>query len=69
MSSREEFEKWFEGYAPTAPDSLDDCAWAAWRAATERAAKVCDKQHDRAITSAGASRALACAACIREGNE
>jgi hypothetical protein len=28
------FEEWFNGYAPTAPEALDDCAKAAWDAAT-----------------------------------
>ena len=26
------FDKWFAGYAPTAPECLDDCAKAAWEA-------------------------------------
>lgn len=35
------FEKWFESYAPTAPESLDDCALAAFRAgAASRDAEV-----------------------------
>lgn len=46
MNQREAFEKWFNSYAPTAPELLDDCAWAAWQAATamerEDCAKVCD---------------------------
>lgn len=44
-------------------------SWEMWKAATERAAKVCDAQHDRALTSSGASRADCCAVRIREGNE
>lgn len=31
------FEKWFEQYAPTAPESLDDCAKAAWEAGAKSA--------------------------------
>lgn len=27
------FYEWFEGYAPTAPEILDECAKAAWDAA------------------------------------
>ena len=35
------FEKWFESYAPTAPESLDDCALAAFRAgAASRDAEI-----------------------------
>jgi len=29
------FEKWFESYAPTAPESLDDCALAAYQAGAD----------------------------------
>lgn len=29
------FEKWFEQYAPTAPECLDECARAAWYAGAE----------------------------------
>ncbi len=77
MSSGEAFEQWAkkEGYRvfSDARGSYDmsstNCAWEAWQAATERAAKVCDAQHDRALTSSGASRADCCAVRIREGNE
>lgn len=35
------FEKWFESYAPTAPESLDDCALAAFQAgAASRDAEI-----------------------------
>lgn len=43
--------------------------WELWKAATERAATICDSQHDRALTSSGAHRADCCAVRIREGNE
>ena len=37
----------------------------AQREAYEKAAAVCDQQHDRARTSAGAARANSCATAIR----
>lgn len=60
------FEKWFEQYAPTAPECLDECAKAAWKAGfesgatyfheavkieREECAKVCEKQYVDAIGS------------------
>lgn len=74
MNSREAFEKWAV-YA-TGRDASGKyfdrdvaIAWEAWQAATERAATICDSQHDRALTSSGAHRADCCAVRIREGNE
>lgn len=46
-----------------------DISWLAWQAATDRAATICDSQHDRALTSSGAHRADCCAVRIREGND
>ncbi len=42
MSSREEFEKWFLGEQGKPYDGMYSFAKAAWQAATERSAKVCD---------------------------
>lgn len=78
MSSREAFEKYVEEGEYLALDrypSGEYCdietqrAWESWQAATERAAKVCDAQHDRALTNSGASRADCCAVRIRKGND
>lgn len=52
-----EFEKWFEGYAPTAPETLDECASDAWNAALQRAAYICD------------TRAMKCEAKTREAED
>lgn len=35
------FDKWFDEYAPTAPEILDDCAKAAWDAATLAEREAC----------------------------
>ena len=43
MSSREEFEKWFAGKQGLPYGGMHGFAQAAWQAATERAAKVCDE--------------------------
>lgn len=77
MNNREAFEEWAESEGLSATkDSEDgytsgftDLSWMAWKKATERAATICDSQHDRALTSSGAHRADCCAVRIREGNE
>lgn len=43
MSSREEFEKWARTLNLTPDDPVAVVAWMGWKAATERAAKVCDE--------------------------
>lgn len=35
------FDQWFEGYAPTAPEVLDECARAAWYAAVSAEREAC----------------------------
>ena len=47
------------------PEQLERFAAIVAAAEREACAKVCDAQHDRARTSTGALRALACAAAIR----
>lgn len=37
MTATADFDAWFASYAPTAPECLDDCAKAAWDAATAAA--------------------------------
>ncbi len=70
MSSRKEFEAWLAGFAPTAPESLDDCAWAAWQAATERAAKIANFHKIYQLPGSAQRNVLGnCEKHIREGNE
>lgn len=79
MNSREAFEEWAEriGCSVSRMRTRRDiyveydttALWDCWQAATERAAAICDSQHDRALTSSGAHRADCCAVRIREGNE
>lgn len=77
MSSREAFEKDAENNEylsldrdPSGQyrDRETQIAWESWKTATERAATICDSQHDHALTSSGAHRADCCAVRIRQGN-
>ncbi len=56
------FEEWFEQYAPTAPESLDDCAKSAWEAGVMAERESCAKaledagRYGTSITSCGKTR-------------
>ena len=56
------FEEWFEQYAPTAPESLDDCAKSAWKAGVMAERESCAKaledagRYGKSITSCGKTR-------------
>jgi len=41
------FEKWFESYAPTAPECLDDCARAAWNAGQAAERRECGEMANK----------------------
>ena len=45
-----DFEVWWDDYALENPKEKD-LAWFAWRAATERCAKVCDQFADQTVAS------------------
>ena len=75
MSSREAFEEWAkkEGYRvfSNARGSYDmpstNCVWAAWQAATERAAEIAYDHLDDTFLS-GHGYATGVSEAIREGN-
>ena len=75
MSSREAFEAWAkkEGYRvfSDARGSYDmpstNCVWAAWQAATERAAELC--KGEMLVGSDPWHAAHTCRDAIREGND
>ena len=78
MNSREAFEKWAkkEGYRvfSDARGSYDmsstNCAWLAWKAATERAAEICQDEMDEQFCDSDAwYSARNCRNNIREGND
>ena len=50
------FEEWFDGYAPTAPEVLDDCAKAAWDAATLAEREECAVECERMMMYSGAAQ-------------
>ena len=62
MSSREEFEKWVSGLNMTPDDPVALVAWMGWKAATERAAYICE--NDCRCRSGDELGEM-----IREGNE
>ncbi len=72
MSSREEFERLMNDWHLTPEGHAAQIAWLAWQAATERAAKVCEREAnyhraDGRIQERIIANRLAQA--IREGNE
>lgn len=66
-----EFEQWFEQYAPTAPEILDECAKAAWDAATKAEREACAHECEAQADESGGqdwyvSGAMDCADAIRK---
>ena len=78
MSSREAFEKWAKNDEylsldrdPSGQyrDRETQIAWESWKAATERAAEVCqDEMDDQFLDSDTWHAARSCRDAIREGN-
>ncbi len=54
------FEEWFNDYAPTAPEYLDDCAKDAWFAAVNECREAVAKAFDKypILATIGCTKAM-----------
>ena len=76
MDTRQAFEAWVTSHGGSSDrtdggeyrSSPTECAWSAWQAATERAAKVCDALHIVTATTERLGTSAECAAAIRAGS-